>query len=29
LINDADIIFDNDASPDTLQEIVTAWLESL
>jgi dephospho-CoA kinase len=29
LINDADIIFDNDASPGTLQEIVTAWLESL
>ena len=29
LINDADIIFDNDASPDMLQEIVTAWLESL
>ena len=29
LINDADIVFDNDASPDALQEHVTAWLESL
>ena len=29
LINDADVVFDNDASPETLQENVTAWLESL
>jgi dephospho-CoA kinase len=29
LINDADIVFDNDAGPETLQESVTAWLESL
>ena len=29
LIDDADVIFDNDASPEALQEIVTAWLESL